>query len=143
IADYAHYNTMGHLREQCRAEILRKAGLNDTKILIGVPTGRQGKSPLFDYHMQMLTKPGQCWVSNSIGQSPAKNRNVLIDQALQNNCSHIMLIDDDVYVPKNALLKLLSHDLDVVSGLYFHRNFPFKPLIFDYKDEKGKCLYRH
>ncbi len=37
----------------------------------------------------------------------------------QREMSHIFWIDDDVVVPRGALVQLLSHDRDIASGVYF------------------------
>ena len=51
---------------------------------------------------------------------------------LYKEASHIFFIDDDMVVPPNAIVKLLSHDVPIVGGLYFGRNAPHLPIAYRY-----------
>jgi hypothetical protein len=42
--------------------------------------------------------------------------------------SHLFFIDDDTLVPPDGLLKLLAHDVPIVSGFYTQRRAPFWPI---------------
>jgi GT2 family glycosyltransferase len=75
------------------------------------------------------------------GQSPAKSRNLIAEAAIENNCTHILFLDDDMILPKDTLMKLLAHDKDVVTALYLLRTFPHYPAMFDKKYENGKCRF--
>lgn len=109
------------------------------KVLIAVPTMEYGRQGIFyDYYNLIQKEPGTI-LSFSRGQSPAANRNVLIEGGLQSGCTHILFIDDDVLVPPDILPKLLRHDKDIVTGLYLMRQYPHKPIIFDFSDDKGHC----
>ncbi len=48
------------------------------------------------------------------------SRNLIIDYALKNDYSHILMLDSDVVPPKNIIQELLSCNRDIVSGLYFN-----------------------
>lgn len=45
-------------------------------------------------------------------------------------CTHIFFIDDDMLVPPNGLLRLLSHNVPIVGGLYFQRTPPHLPVAY-------------
>jgi len=102
-----------------------------TKVLIGVPTSEVTRhSNFYDYYNQIER------IDNTLhmfarGQSPAKNRNLIIQAAIDNHCTHILFLDDDMCPKPDILTKLLAHDKDVVSGLYPMRNFPHYPVVFD------------
>jgi hypothetical protein len=55
-------------------------------------------------------------------------RNVGAQQAVENNCTWLFFIDDDVAVPPDAYAKLKAHDKAIVSGLYFRRSPPINPV---------------
>jgi GT2 family glycosyltransferase len=111
-----------------------------SKVLIGVPTPNYSRNDSFyDYFLQ-LDKPEGTIQTFARGQSPARNRNLIIQQAITNNCTHILFLDDDTAPPKDMLTKLLEHDKDIVTGLYLMRSFPHKPIIFDFADKNGRCL---
>lgn len=113
-----------------------------SKVFIAVPTGEFARRADFYDYFGLMDKPEGTIIAFSHGQSPARNRNVLIDQALEHGATHILFLDDDVIVPKDIIAKLIRHDKDIVTGLYLLRNFPHKPIIFSYADEKGACTHR-
>lgn len=54
------------------------------------------------------------------------SRNEIVANALKSPVTHIFFLDSDVIPPPNALVRLLSHDLPIVSGLYWSKyGFPF------------------
>jgi hypothetical protein len=113
------------------------------KIMIGIPTGEfSRRADFYDYY-NALDKPTGSVIMASHGQSPAQNRNLIAEQALIHDCTHVLFIDDDMTFEKDTLNKLLVHaDKDVVSALYLLRNYPHYPAAFGegpYDD--GKCKF--
>ncbi len=113
------------------------------KVLIGVPTAEFARQAQFYDHFNLIDKPLGTMITFAHGQSPARNRNVIIDQALDNGATHILFLDDDTCPPPNILTRLLWHDKDMVTGLYVMRNFPHKPIIFGYADDNGRCAHTY
>lgn len=111
------------------------------KVLIAVPTAEFARRADFYDYFNSIEKPEGTLATFAHGQSPARNRNIMIEQALQHDATHILFLDDDVAVKPDILKRLLAHDKDIVSGLYLHRNFPHLPLIFDQAFPDGKCRY--
>ncbi|MBN1941076.1 MAG: hypothetical protein JW772_02740 [Candidatus Diapherotrites archaeon] len=48
-------------------------------------------------------------------------RNVLVENFLKSDCTHLLFLDSDMVFPPNIVELLLKHDKEVVSGLYFLR----------------------
>lgn len=48
------------------------------------------------------------------------SRNYLRDYALENNYDYFLNIDQDVIPPKDVITRLLSHEKDFVTGIYFN-----------------------
>lgn len=115
----------------------------ESKVLIGIVTGEYARRADFYDYYNLLTKPPNCVVLMCHDRSPARGRNIIIEQAIENNCTHILFIDDDQTYKPEALTQLLAHDKDIVSGLYLSRAYPHQPLIFDYADDEGRCLYSY
>jgi hypothetical protein len=113
----------------------------ETKVLIGIPTGEYGRRADFWDYMNQLDKRMGTMIMSVHGQSPARSRNLMIEQAIVNNCSHLLFIDDDMAFKANSLEQLLVHDKDIVSGLYLGRMYPHNPLIFDEMYESGSSRY--
>ncbi len=48
-------------------------------------------------------------------------RNVLVENFLKSDCSHLLFLDSDMVLPQNLADVLLKHDKDMVSALYVLR----------------------
>jgi hypothetical protein len=78
-----------------------------------------------------LDYQGGCYVHH--------NRNMLMDNALQSDATHLMFIDTDIAFPKDGIRRLLVHDLPIVGGSYHYKKDPVdgvakttvKPLMTD------------
>lgn len=113
----------------------------DAKVMIGVPTQEYARRADFYDYFNTLNKPPNCVAMFCHDRSPAHSRNLIVEQAIIYNCTHVLFIDDDMAFKPDALNKLLEHDVDIVSGLYLRREYPHQPLFFDLADDEGKCLY--
>ena len=63
------------------------------------------------------------------GADVAVARNLLVEKSMGVG-DYIMFFDDDVLPPMNAITKLISHDKDIITGLYFAKQQPHFPQIF-------------
>lgn len=141
--DRVKYQAMEPIRNKIRSRLEELAGLTVTgKIMICVPTAEFARRADFYDYFNALDKPNGTMITFSHGQSPARNRNIMIRLALQNNATHILFLDDDMSFKPDLLKRLLSHNLDIVSGLYVMRNYPHLPVMFDEKMNDGKCKFK-
>ena len=86
--------------------------------------------PAFATALRLLEIPGdQYSVLYVEGADVAYARNLLTERAM-GVADYIMFLDDDVLPPMNTITKLLAHDKDIVSGLYFSRQEPHFPQIY-------------
>lgn len=115
----------------------------ESKVLIGYLTQEYARRADFYDYLSLLIKPPNCMILPCHDRSPAKGRNLIIEAAFDNDCTHILFMDDDMVCKSNALLQLLEHDVDIVTGLYLSRSYPHQPLIFDLADESGACLHAY
>lgn len=68
-----------------------------------------------------------------------KAEEMLADLAVQSECTHLLLMDDDIYdVTAKDLMKLLDADKDVISGIMFSSGFPHAMCAFRRYDTKNK-----
>ena len=67
-------------------------------------------------------------------------RNWLITQQLNSGkpWTHALLVDDDMICPEDAVVKMLRHQKDIVSGLCVRRNDPPIPCIRSYDEQTGE-----
>ncbi len=114
-------------------------GIPKRKVLIGIITDEYARRADFYDYYNILTKPIDTVAFFCHARSPAKGRNIIIDAAIAQGCSHILFVDDDMAYQPDLLMKLLDNDLDIVSGLYLSRAYPHEPFAFDVADEDGAC----
>lgn len=57
------------------------------------------------------------------------SRNQLIEESMALNPTHLLFLDSDMVVPEDTCRRLLRHNKDVVSGLYFMRMEPHYPVL--------------
>jgi len=60
----------------------------------------------------------------------AEAREVLVEDAINNEADYILFLDDDTVFPANCLDTMLSHDVDFVSGINFAKKPPYMPTQF-------------
>lgn len=118
----------------------------NARVMIGIPTSEFARRADFYDYVDMIEKEGEgielVGITRSHGQSPARNRNVIIETALQNGFTHILFLDDDVVVRPDIIKKLLAHDKDIVTGLYLMRNHPHFPILFDESYQNNYCRFQ-
>lgn len=59
-----------------------------------------------------------------------EGRNSQFFLAKKEQCDYILFIDSDQVFPADALGKLISLDKPVATGIYFQRQYPFRPVIY-------------
>lgn len=92
--------------------------------------------------MAMHRPPGTKFLMSS-GLGPARPFNGIAEKFLREpELEWLFLTNDDNLCPADTIPRLLMHDVDVVTGLYFARMQPFEPIIFDSIDIKdGRRWY--
>jgi|GEM_PF-5335583 len=105
----------------------------DPKAMIGVPT-------LMDRPLSWRWMDAYYSVSFPLGTSVARRRiqnksiglarNMIIEEALSLNCEYVLFIADDVHVGQRVFEQLLTHKVDMVTGVYWTKYHPTKPYIF-------------
>ena len=96
--------------------------------------------PFFESWVSMK-KPKHSVIIGSRGR-PDDMRNSIISQVLKSeeNFSHILFLDIDHYHHPDTIVKLLSHNLPIVSGLSFRRSEPYDPIMFKQCGNKFKNI---
>ncbi len=108
-------------------------------VLIGIACAEQARSTLFYKHLERLERPEGSRIEWSIGNNIAMARNNLCEAAIAQNFDHLFFLDDDHEFAPGTLTRLLEDDLDIVSGLYLMRKWPFTPVAFaSWKNEANQ-----
>jgi hypothetical protein len=118
------------------SEIVRYDMETARVIVLGVPTFGT-VSYEWHSHMMQLQNPMNRSVFHSaaIGAEVGDARNVIVDTALRFSHANgwtagwVMFVDDDVLIPPHAIIRLLSHKVPIVSGLYFAKTDEPQPLM--------------
>lgn len=110
------------------------------KVLICVPTYENITPDTFKAIYDM-DKPCPTDFEFVRGYDVATARNNCVLKMLDGGYTHLMLIDNDVTPPKDALANLLEDDRDVVSGYYAHRNKGNDPTIVTNLCKMGEFNY--
>ena len=97
------------------------------RILIAVPTFENITPDTFKAIWDLDKGDHKCDFEFVRGYDCAAARNRIARLAIDGAYDAVLMVDNDVTPPRDALLNLLSHDVDFVSGYYLHRNNDNKP----------------
>lgn len=61
------------------------------------------------------------------GANLPQNRQNCVEVTFAYDAKYLLFIDSDTVFPEDALVRLMKHDVDIVSGLYFQRLRPYNP----------------
>lgn len=108
--------------------------ITKSKILIGIPNNRETLPVFFVkslfglfaetkklYDVEILM-----YGTTYVGAM----RNFLCQYAINNKFDYIFMTDADEIYPKESIIKLMSHNLDIVSGFYQRRKKPYSAVQF-------------
>ncbi len=106
--------------------------MKDIKIAIGVPLSHNTiPIEFFESFIQMKKPNNHVFFRAGGYQGLDHMRNQLVDAAQRYNCSHLLFLDVDHRHNPDTIVKLLSHNLPIVSGLSFMRNPPYSVCAFN------------
>ena len=111
--------------EQTRTATLAKGTTEPMitkRILIAVPTAKYIESDTFK-SIANLTVPKGYSVDFEyfLGSNIEQQRNDISEFALKHGYDYLFSVDSDIVLPQDALAKMLSHDKDMVTGMYIQR----------------------
>lgn len=91
-------------------------------VLIAVPTFESITPDTFKALWDMDKGCHRCSFEFVRGYDCATARNRIAKRAMDGGHDYLMMVDNDVTPPKDALLNLIEHEVECVSGYYLHRN---------------------
>lgn len=126
------------------ATIVQNKGVLTRKIMVGVPTlgviriewdvHRRGQTIPINWQSGEVTATHSPESVISLGYSIADAQNVIVERAYLDKYEWLLLWEDDVLPPFNALIQLSKHmehkTAPIVSGLYYSKGNPSWPLLF-------------
>jgi len=118
----------------------------EIKLAIGLPTNRGVKPKCAESILQMVNHSNLDYhfIVSTYGYNTAENRNYITAQAVKNNCTHLLLLDDDMLYEADSIDKLLAHKKHIVGATYSVRRL-LEPdqnnlVIEFFTDDEGKPL---
>lgn len=97
------------------------------KVFIGMPVYNSVPAPCIGKLVSLFLKSAKQFnalvdIVDSVGVDLA--RNMIIEHFLSTDATHLLFLDSDMLVPNNLVERLLSHEKEMVSALYFGRTMP-------------------
>ena len=117
------------------------------KILICNPTFENITPDTFK-SIYGLDRGGNWTLYNFVrGYDVSTARNYIAQEAIDEDTDYVLMVDNDVVLPRDALVNLLSVQEDVVLGYYAHRGddniYNGRSSICKLKDEYGRSYYNY
>lgn len=107
--------------------------MSKPKILIGMPTPGMVFSETCDsmHEMQaeLASRGIEALVMRTEGVYVFRQRNIIVQKALELGCTHVMFFDNDMVFPANIVSRFLNYDKDIISTNYV------------VKRKRGKCTF--
>lgn len=113
-----------------------------SKVLIGAPCSKTPTYDKFYDALALLEAPPGSIKMRATGGGVSHNLNLLVDNAINHGCSHVFIVEDDSSFAPDSLMRLLAHDVQVVTGLCRSRQAPFLPYIYSDLDGDNGLSWR-
>ena len=110
----------------------------DVGVVIGVPSrGKIHIRWMMHLHkMPTYLPPAIQWsYAYTVNKEIADARNRIVEEALKRNAKYIMWIDDDVFPPYDVIAKLMKHQKDIITGVYWTKCENEAPVLFKHTGE--------
>lgn len=100
--------------------------------VIAVPASHVGRYREFDICLSCLMSPPRSKIVWRTGLNVAKNMNDIIREMFSNclDAQWLWILGDDHTFDSGLLMRLLSHDVDVVVPTVLHREPPYLPVLY-------------
>jgi len=101
---------------------IKKMPESKKKILIAIPTNRNIEADTFKSIYDLRVPEGYETVFQYFwGYQVEQVRNLIANWTIRNGFEYLFAVDSDISFPPDTLERLLSHDRDIVSGVYIQR----------------------
>ena len=111
------------------------------KICVGIPNGGRVHARLLtDIVAAILAVPQTTWILYAPeGSLGPHNRWLCGKAAVDSDSDYLWLVDNDMAIPRDALLRLLQHGRDLVGAAYNYRGLPQRTVV-KRLDERGQIF---
>lgn len=127
-------NNDGQLSEKKTSE----TGDKLKKILIAIPTSKNIEADTFKSIYDLIVPEGyETHYQHFYGYNVDQVRNLIAEWIVKGTYDYLLSVDYDIILPNDTLVKLLSHDKDIVSGIYRQRKHDQQIIEIFEKNEFG------
>ena len=98
-------------------------------LAVGIPLSFTHVPSPFFHSFALMEKPDFNYIPIN-GGPVDEMRNLIVREAQQLGCTHLIMMDTDMVYHHKTLTRLMAHRLPVVGALCFRRYPPFDPLMF-------------
>jgi len=95
-------------------------------ILIGTPHRTKSDPNVTNFFKMQTPAAFDVVIEQPYGFTVADSRNFLVNKAIKEGIDYIFFVDDDVLIPRNGLVQLVSHKADIVGGFYYRKYHPLE-----------------
>lgn len=96
------------------------------KIMVATPHRYQNDFNVTDFNMLQIPAAFDSFIEQPWGFNVPDARNFIVKKALKDNIDYIFFVDDDVVIPRNALVQLFSHKAYIAGGMYYRKYLPLE-----------------
>jgi predicted SAM-dependent methyltransferase len=122
-------------------------------VALGMPTYGKVSMMWANARAHLAFPLGSCAVDITIGdrgnfEEISAARNIIVKDAIEKKAEYVFFLGDDVIVPPNTVLQLLSREKDIITGIYWTKNWPTHPYLWQglqkgpYLDWKAGELFK-
>lgn len=118
-----HFNWyMGSILKDEKKDIVKDEPSDKIQILLAIPTAKNVETSTFQsiYNLD-IPKNVEINLQFFYGYNVDQVRNLISDFTIKNNFDYVFCVDSDIVLPKDALVKLLNQNKDIISGIYKQR----------------------
>jgi hypothetical protein len=115
--------------------------MTNARVFAAAPCGKTPVCDSFYDCFYNLILPEGSFRQRVKGGSVPQNLNTIVEEALQRDCTHVFIVEDDSMFHPMTVVNLLHHDKDVVAGLCPNRNSPFMAYVYGDANEQGVQYY--
>jgi len=96
------------------------------RILIATPHRAKTDPNVTNFYKMQTPAAFDVLIEQPYGFSVADARNFIVNKAIKEDFDYIFFVDDDVLIPRCALVQLIHHKTDIVGGFYYRKYFPLE-----------------
>jgi len=96
------------------------------RIMVATPHRNANDPNVTDFSLLQMPAAFDTMIEQPYGFTVPDARNFIVDKALEEGIEYIFFVDDDVVIPRNALVQLYNCKANVVGGMYYRKYIPLE-----------------